>query len=288
MRRWGLLACACVLVGVAAACGSKAGAGAGRPEPEPQVGVYVALGDSYTSGAGMPEEVPGSACIQSELAYPRLVARELGAELSDGSCGGATTDNLTVPQPQQTGAVWPPQLEAVRPDADLVTVSLGFNDEGFFGRLLGCSGVGPNDPTGHPCRTADPELADVPQRTGDRVAAVLEAVAKAAPEARLVVVGYPQLVPAIGECPQLGLAEGDLLWERDIIKDLDEQLREVAEDAGATYVDVMGASIGHDVCAGEDAWLSGVGGTPDQRAPLHPRPLGHQQVAELVLEALGR
>src|SRR5688572_15016522 len=55
---------------------------------------YVALGDSYTSGPLIPDQVD-AACGRSNRNYPSLVAQRLrGTELTDVSCGGATTAEM--------------------------------------------------------------------------------------------------------------------------------------------------------------------------------------------------
>ena len=58
-------------------------------------GPYVALGDSYASGYGLPEATgePVSGCGQSRLDYPHLLARELALPLTDVTCAGATTSD---------------------------------------------------------------------------------------------------------------------------------------------------------------------------------------------------
>jgi hypothetical protein len=41
-------------------------------------GAYVAMGDSYTSGPGIPGQVPGSLrCFRSDHNYPSLLARAI-------------------------------------------------------------------------------------------------------------------------------------------------------------------------------------------------------------------
>ena len=97
---------------------------------------YVALGDSYTSGAGLPGTRPGAAgCGQSALAYPTLVAKALDVRLTDVSCGGATTEDGTELQ-----------LDAVTRGTDLVTVGLGGNDFAWFlGAMFGCTTIAASD-----------------------------------------------------------------------------------------------------------------------------------------------
>jgi len=249
---------------------------------------YVALGDSYTSGGGLPEvDKDSGGCERSRLTYPTLVAKELDADLADVSCGGARTANATDPQPKGDGTVNPPQLNAVTRSTDLVTVGLGYNDGGLFaGLLVGCTSLAAHDAEGDPCERAGKDWQHVVRSTGDSVAATLEAVHDKAPDARVLLIGYPQLVPPEGTCPQLPLAPGDYPFVRSSLELLDTELRRAADDADATYVDVMAASAGHDICAGRDAWVNGSQARPGVAAAYHPFAAEQQAVADLILKKL--
>ena len=120
MRRAVPLLALPLLLPLLVACNDAGGAGS--------YDEYVALGDSFTSGAGLPRPVAdGGPCQQSELNYPHLVARELKARLRDVSCGGASTENGTTPQIRPGAESWPAQLDSLGPGTDLVTVGLGYN-----------------------------------------------------------------------------------------------------------------------------------------------------------------
>jgi len=279
------LLAAALLLGVATAgCqGDDADSGAER---------YVALGDSFTSGAGLPETLPNAVgCGQSELNYPRLVAKAIGARLTDVSCGSATTESGTEPQAQAAAEPRPPQLDAVTKGTDVVTVSLGGNDFSWYlGVMFSCTTIAATDPTGSPCErkgtAPESDLTALPPRIGDRLEALLDEVHRRAPEARVLLVGYPQLVPARGTCPELPLAAGDYAFVRAQWEAMDTAMRQAAVAAGATYVEVLAPSEGHDVCAGDDAWVNGVDARPGVAAPYHPVAAGQAAVAELVVRAL--
>ena len=65
---------------------------------------YVAMGHSFASGPMIPE-VADASCLRSNNNYANFVARRLKLALTDVTCGGATTDNITsTPQ-----GVHPPQ-----------------------------------------------------------------------------------------------------------------------------------------------------------------------------------
>src|ERR1700733_14323201 len=85
--------------------GSALPASARMVHPVVQSPVYVALGDSFTSGPDVPTQLDAvtsprapASCMRSSRNYPSLVARTLGLVLRDVSCSGATTKDLTTPQ----------------------------------------------------------------------------------------------------------------------------------------------------------------------------------------------
>ena len=68
---------------------------------------------------------------------------------------------------------------------------------------------------------------------------------------------------------------------------LGKATKAAAMASGAGYVDLLEASRGHDVCAGEDAWVNGIGNDLGRRAaPLHPFAEEQAAVAELVVAEL--
>jgi lysophospholipase L1-like esterase len=287
--RWPVVTLALLTVLAGAGC-----AGEGREQaqdrPDLKGQEYAAMGDSFTAGSGLPDADPITVCQRSANGYPGLVARRLDLELRDVSCGGSTTGNLSQPQGRGAGSN-PPQAEAVRRSTDVVTIGWGYNDAALYSTLLwGCTAVGPSDPERAPCHdqtgASGEQLESAPAAIGASIEAVVDQVHDLAPDARILVVGYPQLVPESGTCPELPLAAGDYPWVRGILEQLHEEMAAAAERADATYVDVWEASAGHDVCAGGDAWVSGAAQTPEQAAPFHPLRTGQAAVAELVVDAL--
>ena len=252
---------------------------------------YVALGDSFTSGAGLPlTSRDAFTCGQSSLNYPTLVAKAIGARLVDVSCGGATTENGTQPQPLGEES-WPPQLDAVTRGTDVVTVSLGGNDFAWYlGVMFGCTSAATSDPTGSPCERQGTafgsDLTALPPQIGARLETLLAEVRRRAPGARVLLVGYPQPVPAEGTCRELPLATGDYPFVRAQWEALDAAMRRAAVAAGAEFVEVLGPSEGHDICAGADAWTNGFEAQPGVAASYHPLASGQAAVAELVERAL--
>ena len=96
----------------------------------------VALGSSFAAGPGL-EPVDDRAARRSSRNYPHLVAEALGSQLVDATVSGATTSTI-LDTPQRSGLrKFPPQIDAVHPDADLVTVTAAGNDIGYIGSILG-------------------------------------------------------------------------------------------------------------------------------------------------------
>ena len=94
---------------------------------------YVALGDSFTAAPLVPDTDLAEGCFRSSSNYPALLAEELDLELTDVSCSGADTGDVTGGQAVAGGrGTVPPQLRAVQPDTDLVTVGIGGNDREVF------------------------------------------------------------------------------------------------------------------------------------------------------------
>jgi lysophospholipase L1-like esterase len=257
---------------------------------------YVALGDSFTAAPGIPETDGSDGCLRSSHNYPSLVADRLeedyDVELADRSCSGADTSSLAGRQVFGSSPL-PPQLDALDRGTDLVTLSIGGNDFGVFLRLVGgCVSVAAQDPDGSPCRDAARQQGDLldwtQTRIEGRLVAAIEAVRRRAPDAQVLVVGYPQLAPARDGCPDLlPLASGDLPFARHVNKSLTDNLARAAERTGTTYVDVWRASAGHDICS-DEPWVNGQNAVEGGAIPFHPLPAGQRAVAELVVDAVER
>jgi lysophospholipase L1-like esterase len=99
----------------------------------------VSLGDSYSTGTGPADPVPGDpgVCGRTVAGSIRVAAAEVGADLVDAACDGATTAELTAPG-ERGGQRVPAQLDALTDGADVVLVRLGGNDLGFPALVGGC------------------------------------------------------------------------------------------------------------------------------------------------------
>jgi lysophospholipase L1-like esterase len=274
-----------------AACGDNASPHVAPGQKQLHKGdQYVAIGDSYTSAPRIGPPADRIGCLQTTDNYPHQVSRRLGLELTDVSCGGATTQQLT--QPQQLGNIsQPPQIDALSRTTDLVTISLGANDFGIFGGVVFvCPAVRAKDPTGEPCTAANAAAGknSVEHRVASlekRLVAVIELVKKRAPKARVVVVGYPQFFPSAGPCDQLPLADGDFPLAHKVNKELVQAQKDAAATSKVEYVDVFDATKGHDMCAAEP-WMAGLRPGRADAMPYHPFPQEQHAVTELLVDLL--
>ncbi|MFB7493425.1 SGNH/GDSL hydrolase family protein [Streptomyces sp. NPDC056161] len=251
---------------------------------------YVALGDSYASAPLVPDQVDAN-CLRSSHNYPSLVARSSGATLTDVTCSGATTAEMTAAQ-----GTAPAQFDALDRHTDLVTVTIGGNDIGFSTVLGTCAKLSATDPAGAPCRDhltgagTDQVTASI-AATAPKVAKVLRGIHQRAPYAKVVVVGYPDLFPEDGvgcTSASVPLAAGDFSYLRDKEKELNGMLARQARLGRAQFVNTYDPTIGHDICrpVGE-RWIETFAPqTP--AAPLHPNADGESAMATAVERTLAR
>lgn len=258
-------------------------------------GPFVALGDSYAAGNLIPDSPAGSpvGCLRSTHNYSGDVAAAIGATgYVDAACSGATTIDMTQPQSTTIGTN-PPQLNSLASDDSVVTLTIGGNDVGFSTILKECIALSVTSPFGNPCQQhytagGTDQLASAVAATGPKVAAVLEAIHARAPQARILLAGYPDILPSTGTgCwPLVPIAHGDVPYLRGTQLALNQVLAQVAAANGATFVDTYTATTGHDVCTAPGAkWIEGL--VPTSAAyPFHPNRLGQQAMANQVLAAL--
>jgi lysophospholipase L1-like esterase len=293
-RAWLAGAGALATTTIAAACLAAPALGGVQPPPgAARPGPMVALGDSYTAGALLPTNLSARplGCLRSTRAYPVLVAAALGASLTDEACSSAGVADMTAAQRTDLGTN-PPQLDALAPSDSVVMLTLSGDDIGFENVLNECMELSFTDPWGSPCQArytsgGTDQLAALVKAEAPKMAAVLSGIAARAPQARIVVVGYPDVFPLSGGCwPAVPITDGDVGYLRGIELQLNAMLAADAEAAGATFVNTYTPTIGHDFCQPER--IRDVEGLlPGSLAlPFHPNARGQAAIAAAVLAAL--
>jgi lysophospholipase L1-like esterase len=254
---------------------------------------YVALGDSYSSAAGVlplvPDAPPG--CSRSQLNYAHdIAAQTRPASFTDVTCSGARTSDFYSPQDvtPPDGTIRP-QLDAVTEDTRLVTMTIGGNDEGVFSdSFFGCATLTPTDPTGNPCEDAYGSSFNdkIVNQTYPNLVAALTAVRSKAPHATVVILGYPEILPPqwIPGCAgAMPIAMGDVPWLHHQQAVLNAVVRAAAQQTGARFVDMAASSTGHDACQPPtQRWIEPAI-APINAYPVHPNATGEAAMAEQTL-----
>lgn len=243
---------------------------------------YVALGDSFSSGEGVPDfSVPSDSngCHRSLFAYPLQVASVESLRLSAfRACSGASTDDVRDGMNGERG-----QLDALSESTDIVTISVGGNDAHFRQFAEQCV-LGT-------CDSASSEYQD----TMDAIDNVLpgnlddlyEDISDAAPNAEVYVVGYPDESPDTSVSCTF-LSNGEKVAISTVAVELKLTIQGAVENAGSGfhYVDPLDTESpfwGHELCT-EDAYFSQV--TTPIVYSFHPNFLGQSAYAQLVADSL--
>ncbi|HZO06038.1 MAG TPA: SGNH/GDSL hydrolase family protein [Solirubrobacterales bacterium] len=251
---------------------------------------YVALGDSYSAASGvLPLDLTAPLqCLRSTRNYPHVIASDIDAQLTDVTCGAAETSHYF--EPQYPGMA--PQLDAVKANTELVTMTIGGNDSGvFINAILSCGTAGLLTlGQGSPCKdrygtSFEDTIRDV---TYPSLVKALGAVQAKAPSAEVAILGYPWIMPASGSCfTKMPVAVGDVPYVRGIQATLNDAVRRAALATGARYVNMNKVSNGHDACqAIGTRWVEPVlqGTNP---VIVHPNALGEREMAAQAIKVLG-
>jgi len=241
---------------------------------------YVAMGSSYAAGPGITGRAADSPwfCARSADNYAHQLARLRKLSLVDVSCSGAQTGNVL----SRGQLLQPAQLEALRPETGLVTLTIGGNDIEYARSLMsyGCGQrsrwiwkvadrLGGCKPA--PQARVEAGLKTLPQRF-DRIAAE---VRRRSPQARLVLLTYQTVLPPAGSCAALGMSPAQAGQMRALAASLADLTRQAAARNGALLFDAAAATAGHDVCAAEP-WMLGQGAP----VPMHPNLAGMTALAQ--------
>lgn len=281
-RRWGLGLSLITALALVSGCGG----GFNNAAPPRSTGPvtfshYVALGDGFAAAPYLGRDTSGNGCLRSAANYPVQVARALkvGA-ITDVTCTGATTKDLTsTSTPPRSSKKLAPQLDAVNQDTDLVTIGIGIEDGGLLNDMFHiCSA----EPCGND--VLFPVLAKQLDAYGAAIASAVRTVQDVAPNATIVIVGYPQIMPTSGLCRALpNITETQLGYSSKVFALLNDFLRSAAFQTGASFIDVAGMSRDKTACA-KDAWVSGSKTTLGKTQAFHPVKAEQDAVAKAIVD----
>jgi lysophospholipase L1-like esterase len=271
------------MICLALAVPAKSGAGEGAALPHGAH--YVAMGSSYAAGPGITTAVVDSParCARSKDNYAQQLARRRGFSLTDVSCSGATTAHVLGPWNEL-----PAQLDALRTDTRLVTVTIGGNDLAYMGGLVGASCRAVNvSPGASTCPSGRvPTDADY-AKVREALRQIAAQVKQRSPLAQLVFVDYATVLPARGVCALTPMTTVEAQSSRAIAARLAKITGQVAQQSGAQVLRASAVTREHHVCAREP-WMNGytAPGPNAPRAPYHPTLAGMTAVAAALDKAL--
>ncbi|MDA2807835.1 SGNH/GDSL hydrolase family protein [Nocardiopsis suaedae] len=261
-------------------------------------GHYLALGDSYSSGDGAGSYLPGTTgedgCFRSADAYPSRTSESFDFA---GGFGFVACSKHKGSQLLEEAGAEDAQLGAVDEYTSLVSLGIGGNDLGFTPVLRTCMVRVPLV-SGGVCQGQEEDVDRRMRAFDDTLDGIIAEVRDRAPDARLLLVGYPRLFPEEPSGMYYTLTAEDQAWLNGKVRAFNDRLRSAAREAdreiaeegdvgSVEFVDVYTALAGHEVNA-EEAWLNGVvlrdlsDGIQVHRSSFHPTAAGQRAFAERI------
>lgn len=314
-------------LGISAAAENSA-APAGHALPAAPAGIhgsYVALGDSYSAGEGLPPFADGTAltaCDRSVSgAYPTLLysllrRQDAQASLRFTACSGAVISDIL--RPAHRATLVPPQISGtVQPSVGLVTLTIGGNNAIFSKVVATCVTAGNClearfPPPGVREATARPvppgPMIQWGPRTIEQIglqdAALFHTLRRDFPNARIVAVGYPYLFPLRSApgfpffppgCASIlnRLSVHERVGIRALQDEFNDRTYEEAVAAGIEFVSPVAIWDGHEPCGASGQYTNSIKPylnfpNPVNGGSFHPNSGGQRTIAALLACYLDR
>lgn len=257
----------------------------------------ISLGSSFAAGPGIPPPSLRSAG-RSANNYASILASTVPSitKHTDLTISGATLSTILSDPQKFFGTTFPPQIEGVTDDADIITLTAGGNDLGYVG------GVMRDEVASRWWGSLLARLLPAPasqlsvEELADKFGAVLEAVHARAPKARVFLVEYLTLLGADATSGRdVSMSEERIRYHRSVAGKLHEASALAVERVqrggdGEPWCELVGVadkSEGHGV-GSEENWVEGM----DWRSAwngnmFHPNERGMRAVAGILGEMLG-
>ena len=295
------------------------------PSPSAAFSPYVALGDSYSSGEGAPDptfmfgtdQVNYNLCHRSVAAYPEVVYNTFANKYPwffFKACSGAKIQDFYAAN-QEGNSGEPAQLSWLNQHTRLVTLTIGGNDVDFHDVLQYCAtrpAVGSQTCKAKFDQIVNSEIAAISStnpNNSNTLAYLYKLIKKDAPNAKVLVVGYPRLFPVkpphfcLTGAPQLSRLDvgspaffirSDMDWfnrEGFILDAAIERITNYEKKQGGdfTYVNTYNALNGHELCTGDPYINRAIIDTTSIDLEklvswsFHPKILGQRAIASCII-----
>jgi lysophospholipase L1-like esterase len=277
--------------------GGNATVASAEPAKTPAAGKsLVVLGDSFTAN-GVRLNGDEKECRHGPAAWPIQLSQLMGvagtSDFVDVSCSGASIQSQTAYNLLYEARL-ADRAGAFGPSTRVVTIQLGMNDTWGTSKTMLWTAMGPcilNLSDGCGLEAAEqgrsPDYRAVTGKEyADRIRTVIEYIRYYAPQARIVLVGYPELVPPHTQvlCVNV-LGVGAVIQDRgaavvEYMDRLDQAQREAADILNVDFFNSRAITAGHGLCS-DQPWVNGLF---DPRAnflgmPFHPSVQGDAVVA---------
>jgi lysophospholipase L1-like esterase len=237
---------------------------------------YVALGDSYAAGQGGGDEI--RPCLQSPNGYPSLLDSKGRIDLrANLACTGASTSEVISTQL--------PQLSELNKDIGLVTLTVGAANLNLSGVLSECTAPAPTNCTtliGQAFAQLSVSCGGGSEQLWTSLTELYAQVADAAPNALIVVAGYPYLFepPAEGD-PNAPIINAVNSATAALNCTIQKAVADAQEDGiDIVYVDVTAEFAGHGIGSKRPFINS------DGLGAYHPNAAGYRAYAKAIFAAI--
>lgn len=243
---------------------------------------YVGMGDSFAANPTVPQQFAGffnGGCGQGTDTYVDRIGRQrFGGNYANIACNGVTVSGHAGPGVAHL-AEQAKRRGIIGPNTRLVTITVGaaegWNPARLNGRDFGITGGG---------------AFATQQRWNDRMGSAIRRIKRVAPNARIMVVGYPEVTrPDRLLCTSsiaLGNKESLDVGVPSGIGEMMHNVNRIASRGthlGYEYVNTVRPDTG--TCAHPNRqWVHGILDIPGEndRMPVHPTSRGNQGIANIV------
>ncbi len=287
----------------------------------------LALGDSYISGEGahnykwgaVPQYDTNSAqnkCHTSWDSYPYILGKRLAYTYDSVACSGAVMEDVINASERYENQLRPSIRQGLVSEDRLkevysnfipgninqdrfvqkykpnnILLSIGGNDIHFKDILTLCVLSGKGDPC-FDSQTERKALLRFVYGKHDALVATYQHILQQNPDAKLFVVGYPQVMKVDGNCGNnVHFDSSEVRFGALLISRLNDTIQRAAESVGAQYVDVEDAFGGNKLCEAtgkNDAAVNGLTAGDDSLLGMlgnesyHPTAYGHILLANKI------